>query len=347
VCECADELGCCTVLGLGLETIRWQGKRCGDNMLGWSAEKSFIAPPSIDDTLNIIAFGDMGKGEADGSSCHWEEAPALNTTSNLEYELSQTKYHAVFHIGDISYALGYSSQWDSFFDAIEPAASRVPWMVCPGNHEVDFLSYTWLHGDDSAGECGVPYFARFNMPNKNSPWYSFNLGPVHFTLMSTEHDFRINTAQYKYLSNDLAKVDRSKTPWVIFSGHRPMYISSTNNDEPYGDQPIARLLRQHIEPLLFQHKVDMAWWGHHHSYQRSCPVFNETCKEGATVHVVIGMGGMGLSQNIQPEAPRWLDIVNDQEYGYSRLFINRTSLRMQFLNEDRVIKDEFTLRVRV
>ena len=26
--------------------------------------------------------------------------------------------------------------------------------------------------------------------------------------------------------NDLASVDRSKTPWIIFGGHRPMYISS-------------------------------------------------------------------------------------------------------------------------
>jgi hypothetical protein len=28
------------------------------------------------------------------------------------------------------------------------------------------------------------------------------------------------------------QVDRSKTPWIIFAGHRPFYIDSTNDDYP-------------------------------------------------------------------------------------------------------------------
>jgi len=216
-------------------------------------------------------------------------------------------------------------------------------MVCPGNHEADFNSFSWIPVGDSYGECGVPYFARFNMPNNNKPWYSFNLGPAHFTLMSTEHNFKVGSDQYNFLAKDLASVDRLKTPWVIFAGHRPMYISSTNNAQPAGDQPIALLLRQHVEPLLFHNKVDMAWWGHHHSYQRSCPVFNETCTAGGTTHVVIGMGGMGLSTNIELVPPKWLRYLDDLEYGYSRLFITKSTLHMQFFNEQRVLRDNFTL----
>lgn len=44
----------------------------------------------------------------------------------------------------------------------------------------------------------------------------------------------------------------------------------------------------------------MTWHGHHHSYQRSCPVYNETCvgydEQGVargTVHLVIGNAGAG------------------------------------------------------
>jgi len=122
-----------------------------------------------------------------------------------------------------------------------------------------------------------------------------------------------------------------------------MYISSTNFEKPAGDQTIATLLRQNVEPLLFQSKVDMAWWGHHHSYQRSCPVFNETCTKGGTVHVVIGMAGMGLSTNIQAPAPSWLQYMDDKEYGYTRLFITKKSLQMQFFNEERTLRDDFTL----
>ena len=31
--------------------------------------------------------------------------------------------------------------------------------------------------------------------------------------------------QYTWLEDDLKKVDRAKTPWVILAGHRPMYTS--------------------------------------------------------------------------------------------------------------------------
>jgi len=315
----------------------------GDSAFGWSEERWFYSPPPpYAESINVLAFGDMGKGEVDGSSCFWDEAPSIQTTTNIQYELSQYNYQAVFHIGDISYAVGHASQWDSFFDQIEPLATRVPWMVCPGNHEVDHFN-TFLPGGDSYGECGIPYFARFQMPNGNLPWYSFESGPAHFVLMSTEHDFTLNSPQYKFIANDLANVDRKRTPWVIFSGHRPMYVSSTSISPISGDQTVAALLREHVEPLLYKFKVDMAWWGHHHSYQRSCPVYNLTCVSDGTVHVVIGMAGMGLSQNIEPIDPDWFVMIDDEEYGYTKLSITKSSLRMQYLNENRVLKDDFTL----
>ena len=38
--------------------------------------------------------------------------------------------------------------------------------------------------------------------------------------MSTEHDFGTNSTQYKFLDQHMQTVDRSKTPWLIFAGHR-------------------------------------------------------------------------------------------------------------------------------
>jgi len=56
----------------------------------------------------------------------------------------------VFHIGDISYANGYLSQWDQFTAQVEPIASVVPYMVARFslwhtpkiNQEVPFLLIT-------------------------------------------------------------------------------------------------------------------------------------------------------------------------------------------------------------
>lgn len=50
---------------------------------------------------------------------------------------------------------------------------------------------------DSGGECGVPYETYFQMPAPGSdkPWYSFASGPVHFTVMSTEHNWTRGSEQ--------------------------------------------------------------------------------------------------------------------------------------------------------
>eukprot|EP01136_Pigoraptor_vietnamica_P034749 Opistho-1_new@99067 len=200
-------------------------------------------------------------------------------------------------------------------------------------------------------------------------WYDFVFGNMHHVIMSTEHLFVKGSPQYTFLADALARVDRTKTPWLIFSGHRPMYIDSTNVDTPDGDQPVATLLRQHIEPLLIEHKVDLALWGHHHSYQRSCPVNAQVCAANATstrahdgpkgndafgqvfsgpyaapIHCVIGMGGMGLSQNLLATKPTWALVVNDKKYGYTRIRANATTLHMQFVgDQDGAVLDDFSI----
>jgi len=320
----------------------------GGNATGWSDEQFFYAAPEAGAQIlvDLIAYGDMGKGEEDGSFEHWEEVPSLNTTKNVYSQINFIDL--ILHIGDIAYAVGYSSQWDEFMAQIAPVAQRVPYMTLPGNHERDFpLSGSFYNGTDSGGECGIPYESRFPMPNVDrlTQWYSFNYGNIHFVMMSTEHNFLRGSAQFQFIDADLRSVDRSVTPWVIFSGHRPMYIDSTDNSSVSSDQTVAHLLRENVEELLVKHGVDLALWGHHHSYQRSCPLYKGEChREGNfPIHAVIGMGGMGLSQNLETIKPLWVDVVDDTEYGYSRITTTQNSLLFQYFSNTRGMRDEFVL----
>jgi acid phosphatase type 7 len=43
--------------------------------------------------------------------------------------------------------------------------------------------------------------------------------------MSTEHDYTVGSEQYLWLEADLAGVNRTITPWIIFGGHRAMYLN--------------------------------------------------------------------------------------------------------------------------
>jgi hypothetical protein len=66
--------------------------------------------------------------EVDGSNEYNNfQHGSINTTQQLIQDLENIDM--VFHIGDISYANGYLSQWDQFTAQVEPIASAVPYMI--------------------------------------------------------------------------------------------------------------------------------------------------------------------------------------------------------------------------
>ena len=50
--------------------------------------------------------------------------------------------------------------------------------------------------------------------------YGFDFGSIHFVMMSTEHNFTAGSKQYNFLANHLKSINRTRTPWFIFTGHR-------------------------------------------------------------------------------------------------------------------------------
>lgn len=169
--------------------VRYYYRFGDDSLMAWSDEYSFVMPPAADPGAEVrfFAFGDMGQAEVDGSMEQSQMLPSLNTTRLMLAEAADKTL--VMHIGDISYARGYVSQWDAFFDEIAPLASRMAYMTNIGNHERDYPSSgSYYGGTDSGGECGVAYERRMRMPRPadDKPWYGFDMGPVHVTMMSTE-----------------------------------------------------------------------------------------------------------------------------------------------------------------
>jgi hypothetical protein len=258
----------------------------------------------------------------------------------------------ILDVGDISYARGYAVLWDYYMESIAPISTKAPWMVAIGNHEYDYPGQEFLpswsnYGTDSSGECGVPYAVRFHMPsptykNLRNLWYSFEMGPVHFTTMSTEHDFLEGSIQYNWIKNDLASVNRNLTPWVIFLAHRPFYTSS-GTDITEG---ITIYLRTTLEPLFFANKVDLVLVGHMHKYERMCGFvsYNFTCgerDEDGVVHVVVGTAGSNYQEpwdddesSGEKQQPDW-SVFRTDEWGISELKVNGTTLEMVYYGNQR------------
>lgn len=226
-------------------------------------------------------------------------------------------------------------------------------MVGVGNHEYDFygqpFSPSWgNYNDDSRGECGncgeskeiltffkgVPYTKRFVMPQNGNlnNWYSMDYPLVHVIFFSTEHDFMEGSEQYKWIEQDLSSVDRSKQ-WTIVCGHRPMY---TSNSDPV-TRNMGEQMRIQLEPLFVKYSVDLGLWGHVHSYERSCPVINGTCKVDnehpkGPVHIVIGMAGQTYSSD-WIDSPEW-SMFRAIDYGYARIHIpSRDKLHFEYVGD--------------
>ncbi|EEE53480.1 hypothetical protein OsJ_36627 [Oryza sativa Japonica Group] len=263
------------------------GHRLLDGTHIWSKSYSFRASPypGQDSVQRVVIFGDMGKAEIDGSDEYGNyEQASLYTTNQLIKELDSIDM--VIHIGDLSYANGYLSQWDQFTQQIEPIASTVPYMIGSGNHERDWPGSGSFYGhNDSGGECGVPTQTMFYVPAENRAklWYSTDYGMFRFCIADTEQDWRPGTEQYKFIEQCLSSVDRSKQPWLIFLAHRVLGYSSASWYEimmgSYGE-PMGR---DGLEELWQKYKVDLAVFGHIHSYERTCPIYQLTALNHSTL----------------------------------------------------------------
>ncbi|KAL4227019.1 hypothetical protein ACF0H5_014995 [Mactra antiquata] len=253
----------------------------GETVETLSDQFSFNVPPVMaGNTHTYMVYGDLG-----------------TETQDLQFLLQEAlneKYEAVFHVGDIAYDLnrGQGQIGDKFLKQIEKVAARIPYMTVPGDHERydDFLHYRY----------------RFSMPNLPWPmpadnlWYSFDIGPIHFIMYSTEVFFydEINIDNMvQWLRNDLeeANQQRSAKPWIIAMGHKPMYCSVDNIGEDCRRE--KSLVRTSLEDIFYAGGVDLVISGHQHYYERTWPVYKKKAMQynynqpNAPVHITIGTLG--------------------------------------------------------
>lgn len=112
-------------------------------------------------------------------------------------------------------------RWDSYARLVEPLAATVPWMTITGNHEVE--SPTGYYGcgasmNVSFASYDARYGAALPFAAGGSPsphFYSFEAAGVHWVMLGAYDDYAVGSPQLAWLAEDLAGVDRARTPWLI------------------------------------------------------------------------------------------------------------------------------------
>ncbi|XP_068652916.1 purple acid phosphatase 2-like [Aristolochia californica] len=309
----------CTIKGLGYDTEYFYEVGIGNT----ERQFWFRTPPAVgpDAPYTFGLIGDLGQTfDSNRTLAHYESNPI--------------KGQAILFVGDLSYADDYpfhdNDRWDSWGRFVERIAAYQPWIWTAGNHEIDF-----------APELGEnvpfkPYRHRYPVPfrasGSTSPlWYSIKRGPAYIISLCSYAAYGKYTPQQVWLEQELPKVNRSETPWLIVLVHSPWYNSY---DYHYMEGETMRVM---FEPLFVKHKVDLVFAGHVHGYERServsniaYDIENRQCyparDESAPVYITIGDGGNieGLATKFKEPQPAY-SAYREASFGHAILDIkNRT-----------------------
>ncbi|CAL1355753.1 unnamed protein product [Linum trigynum] len=310
----------CTIKGLEFDTKYYYEVGIGSNS---TRQFWFTTPPKpgpdVPYTFGLI--GDLG------------QTPDSNRT--IDHYLSNPREpKTLLFVGDLSYADAYplhdNTRWDTWGRFTERLVAYQPSIWTAGNHELDFLP---ANGEPKPFK---PYLHRYHVPYKasgsTSPlWYSVKRASAYIIVLSSYSAYGKYTPQYKWLEEELPKVNRTVTPWLIVIMHSPFYHS-------YGHHYMeGETMRVMYEQWFVQYKVDAVFAGHVHAYERServsniaYDIVNARCTpvedQSAPVHITIGDGGNleGLVTDMMEPQPAY-SAFREPSFGHGILDIkNRT-----------------------
>eukprot|EP00546_Thalassionema_frauenfeldii_P021314 CAMPEP_0178903992 /NCGR_PEP_ID=MMETSP0786-20121207/5459_1 /TAXON_ID=186022 /ORGANISM="Thalassionema frauenfeldii, Strain CCMP 1798" /LENGTH=476 /DNA_ID=CAMNT_0020575413 /DNA_START=166 /DNA_END=1593 /DNA_ORIENTATION=- len=254
------------------------------------------------------------------------------------------KIDSIILAGDLAYPELDHRRWDTFMDFLDdyPLVEYIPMHITPGNHDID--------KPENGTNIFSAYEVRFRMPrirevelglyeggygklDMNKPpyplpyeygnaYYAFQYGKTHQIYLNSYSRLDPGSKQYEWLVQELESVNRHQTPWLLVTFHVPIY----NTFEVHQHDEQMFKMREHIEPLLVSHKVNVVFNGHIHAYQRTKPVAFGNVSDTGPIHIVMGAGGRNADATFLNEEPEeWVAVRDGTIYGYGVLEICNNS----------------------
>jgi hypothetical protein len=234
----------CTGVMTGLQPATKYTYSIGNAVSGWSDSFTFTNQPSDRSPIFAI-YADFG----------------YKNDVSLNYLIEDSKnnvFDYVIHAGDHAYDLDSSNSQvgNEFMNGIQPYAAVRPYMASPGNHEA--------YGTQGGGNFTQFYYryralaeyAGKNSGSNSNFWYSFETPFIHW-LAFTAETWTMSpeqlATQLAFVNADLAKVNRTKTPFVVAFSHKSFQMDQTT---------------QSLFDFLANNNVDLQIVGHWHLYSR-------------------------------------------------------------------------------
>jgi hypothetical protein len=287
----------CTLAGLHPGTayryqIRVDGQQVSTSTFTTAAESG---------PFRFTAFGDQGVGP--------HPVAVLNTIKALS-----PRFHLL--AGDLCYAdssgqggpgdVFDSTQWDVWLNQNDPLTSHLPWMIAPGNHEMEpgFANHGyagWLSRIAIGGTSplAVPVASTFRYSSVG--FVGLDSNDVSFEIPANRG--WTQGRQTSWLDSTLAALRADPTiDFIVAYMHASPYSTSDAHGSEGG-------IRDLWVPLFDKYEVDLVISGHNHCYERTQPLragaitahaTQSVDSELGTTYITAGGGGQTLAPGFYP-----------------------------------------------
>ena len=265
--------------------------------------------------------------------------------TNLARDAFRRNPDAAFYtnLGDLVDNGEEHSQWDAWFDAVEPFAARIPFAPVMGNHE----TY------DKKWEVRSPlaYLALFAPPENGSRdflryYYSFDFGDVHFMVLNTQWDETeelrpgLLEEQLAWLPKDAAA---SGKKWKVVLLHKDV-LQYRIGKRPERKEGFSKF-GQAFMPLFDDLGVDAVLSAHLHTYRNRGHIKDFQRDPAGPLYILTGVAGNVRYPGL------WIDHALDETVApqpetdnYLTLEASKDALRFQCFLPDGSVIDDVTLR---
>ena len=229
-------------------------------------------------------------------------------------EIAKDPISATFIVssGDLVSNGESESKWDSeFFDAkysnLSNMFANLPYLASLGNHAGN-------------GKLFAKYYP-YPMYNANRFYYSFDYGPVHFTILDQFANYSKGSTQYNWIRNDLAS---SSKKWKIVLLHMPGWSAGGHGNNAD--------VQNIIQPLCKQYGVSMVVAGHNHYYARA--------DVDGVQHITTGGGGAPL---YEPKSNHPKVLKYEKTYHFIKVTIDNNKLHFKAIRPNGLVIESVTI----
>ena len=258
-----------------------------------------------------------------------EARPHIN--SKISKLIWQERPNFMLNVGDLTDGgmQHHKFEWNyEYFVGMTQLNSRVPAFPVPGNGEADLYWYNRYH----------------KLPEPES-YYSFRFGNAEFFMLDSNQrreQFAPGGEQYDWLEE---KLSASTATWKFVAHHHPTYTMEENDYGNSWEEPttLGDLDARQILPLYEGLGVDMVFFGHIHSYERTLPIRSGMIDvQNGVVHLLAGGGG----GNLEDFAPTrsWFTSKVYRGHHYALLDIHDQRLSLTMFDTEGRMRDRMEIR---